>query len=147
MSAWPHNPLIRGAVMQSSDSAHYNLWTRSLANTHLASQPQWQLNSQLSTISRNFSCPTGGGELDCLRKQSGTDLQTVLLATGNQFQPVIDNITIYKDYVKQTQEGSTARIPLLIGTNKVWRRGTSECDLKWMPGRRYADCSWRANRI
>ncbi len=41
------------------------------------------------------------------------------LATGNQFQPVIDNITISKDYVKQMKEGRTAKIPLLIGTNMV----------------------------
>lgn len=46
-------------------------------------------------------------------------LQDTLLATGNQFQPVIDNITIWKDYVKQTKEGKTAKVPLLIGTNKV----------------------------
>ncbi|KAI0031650.1 carboxylesterase [Vararia minispora EC-137] len=103
MSAWPDDPLVRGAIMQSSDT----------------SQPQWVLGSQLSIVSANFSCPVNTtGELDCLRKQDGFALQRVLLATGVQFQPVIDNITVFKDYVKQTREGQTARVPLLVGTNK-----------------------------
>ena len=84
-----------------------------------ASQPQWQVGNQLEAISRNLSCPTEAGQLECLRTKSGTALQEILLSSGNQFQPVIDNITVFKDYVKQTREGRTARIPLLIGTNKV----------------------------
>ncbi|KAL0576436.1 hypothetical protein V5O48_005541 [Marasmius crinis-equi] len=102
LSAYPDDPIIRGAVMQSSDT----------------SQPMWGLNDQLSIIARNLSCPTGRGELDCLRKISGEDLKQTLLATGVQFQPVTDNITIFKDYVKQTKERRTAQVPLLIGTNK-----------------------------
>ncbi|KAH8084353.1 carboxylesterase [Cristinia sonorae] len=102
LTAFAKDPIIRGAIMQSSDT----------------SQPMWPLNDQISKIARNFSCPTGHGQLDCLRKQSGVDLQKVLLATGTQFQPVTDNITIFKDFVKLTKEGRTARIPLLVGTNK-----------------------------
>ncbi|THH26541.1 hypothetical protein EUX98_g7647 [Antrodiella citrinella] len=102
LTAFATDPIIRGAVMQSADT----------------SQPMWELNNQLNAISQNFSCPTGRGELDCLRKISGVDLQKVLLATGNQFQPVTDNVTIFKDFVKLTKEGRTARVPLLIGTNK-----------------------------
>ncbi|TCD67432.1 hypothetical protein EIP91_012404 [Steccherinum ochraceum] len=122
MTAFAKDPLIRGAVMQSADT----------------SQPMWGLNNQISKIAQNFSCPTGRGLLDCLRKQSGVDLQKVLLATGTQFQPVTDNVTIFKEqvlsiltaevssdhfhlafsFVKLTKEGRTARIPLLVGTNK-----------------------------
>ncbi|KAH8112629.1 carboxylesterase, partial [Phellopilus nigrolimitatus] len=102
MSAWPDDPIIRGAVMQSSDT----------------SQPQWQLGNQLEAVSKNLSCPTSDGQLDCLRTKDGIALQNILLSSGNQFQPVIDNITIFRDYVKQTKEGRTAKIPLLIGTNK-----------------------------
>ncbi|KAF9561897.1 carboxylesterase [Agrocybe pediades] len=103
LSAYHDNPLIRGAVMQSADTA----------------QPMWQLNDQLSKISANLSCPTTGkGQLDCLRTKSGADLQKVLLATGTQFQPVTDNVTVWKDYVAQTKRGHTAKVPLLIGTNK-----------------------------
>lgn len=129
MSAWPNDPIIRAAVMQSSDStsnSHPIRWSKYFHSPRIpirpvrtASQPQWEVNDQLNAISQNFFCPTGKGELDCLRKQSATDLQRVLLDTGNQFQPVIDNITVFKDYVKQTKEGRTARIPLLVGTNKV----------------------------
>lgn len=97
----------------------------------------WPLGNQISEISTKLNCTTGHGQLDCLRKKSGADLQAVLLATGNQFQPVTDNITIWKEcvssyflsfsayllisasYVAQTKGGHTARVPLLIGTNKV----------------------------
>ncbi|KAI0315930.1 carboxylesterase [Amylostereum chailletii] len=102
LSAWPEDPIIRAAIMQSSDT----------------SQPQWLPGSQLAPISANFSCPTGRGQLDCLREKDADALQRVLLDTGVQFQPVIDNITVWKDYVKQTREGRTARVPLLVGTNK-----------------------------
>ncbi|KAG7091466.1 hypothetical protein E1B28_010497 [Marasmius oreades] len=102
LSAFPNDPIIRGAIMQSADT----------------SQPMWAPNNQLSTIASNLSCPIGQGELSCLRKISGGELQRVLLATGTQFQPVIDNITIFKDYVKQTRERRTAQVPVLIGTNK-----------------------------
>lgn len=64
---------------------------------YAASQPMWPLNDQISKISLNLSCPTGRGQLDCLRKKSGLELQQVLLATGTQFQPVTDNITIFKE--------------------------------------------------
>lgn len=57
----------------------------------------WPLNDQISKIASNMSCTTGRGLLDCLRKKSAIDLQTVLLATGTQFQPVTDNITIFKE--------------------------------------------------
>ena len=90
-----------------------------ILNGTKASQPQWKVGNQLQVFSERLSCPTGDGQLDCLREKNGTELQKVLLDSGNQFQPVIDNITIFKDYVKQTREGRTARIPLLIGTNKV----------------------------
>lgn len=129
LSAYPANPLIRGAIMQSSDSTpsfiHHS--SNALHFSVSASQPQWQLNSQLTAIAANQSCPTSPpytGQLDCLRGKDAFALQNVLLATGNQFQPVIDNITIWKDYVKQTREGRTARVPLLIGTNKVSREAT-----------------------
>ncbi|KAJ2917720.1 hypothetical protein MD484_g2708, partial [Candolleomyces efflorescens] len=102
LSAYHKNPLIRGAVMQSGDVA----------------QPMWPTDSQLTKISSNLGCPTGDGQLDCLRTKHGQELRKVLLETGAQFQPVTDNITIWKDYVKQTRAGDTARVPLLIGTNK-----------------------------
>lgn len=102
MTAFAQNSLIRGAVMQSADT----------------SQPMWPLNDQISKISKNLSCPTGSGQLDCLRTKSGSELQQVLLATGTQFQPVTDNVTIFKNFVALTDAGHTARIPLLVGTNR-----------------------------
>ncbi|KDQ57834.1 hypothetical protein JAAARDRAFT_194101 [Jaapia argillacea MUCL 33604] len=99
-----HNPLIIGAIMQSADT----------------SQPMWPMDQQLSIIASNSTvgCPTGPGMLDCLRSKDGFLLQSVALATNAQFQPVIDNITIFKDYVQQTKQGSVGVFPMLIGTNK-----------------------------
>ncbi|KAF9445924.1 carboxylesterase [Macrolepiota fuliginosa MF-IS2] len=102
LSAYPQESLIQGAIMQSGDTA----------------QPMWPINQQISKIAANFSCPLGKGMLDCLRTKSGTDLKRVLLDTGTQFQPVTDNVTVWKDYVSQTIRGHTAKVPLLIGTNK-----------------------------
>lgn len=124
LSAFPKDPIIRGAVMQSSDSTStnpINFNGKVMTASATASQPQWQPDSQLSVIAKNLSCTTGKGMLDCLRGKDGNDLRSVLLSTGVQFQPVIDNITVFKDYVKQTREGQTARVPLLVGTNKVCR--------------------------
>ncbi|KZO95960.1 alpha/beta-hydrolase [Calocera viscosa TUFC12733] len=102
MSAYPTDPIVRAAVMQSADT----------------SQPMWQLGNQLIAISQNLSCTTGPGQLDCLRTKDAFALQAILLSSGNQFQPVIDNITVFSDYVRLTVTGQTARIPLLIGNNK-----------------------------
>ncbi|KIJ63639.1 hypothetical protein HYDPIDRAFT_92144 [Hydnomerulius pinastri MD-312] len=102
LGAYWQDPLIRGAVMQSSDT----------------SQPMWPLGQQLNIMAENFSCPTGAGQLDCLRQVDPFDLQKVLIATGAQFQPVIDNITVFSDPVRLQIIGQTAKVPLLIGNNK-----------------------------
>jgi hypothetical protein len=60
----------------------------------------WRINSQLELIARNVSCPTGPGLLACLRTKDGVALQHILWATGAQFQPVIDNITIFQECVE-----------------------------------------------
>ncbi|KAG9081402.1 hypothetical protein FRC07_014519, partial [Ceratobasidium sp. 392] len=78
----------------------------------------WPLNEQIAYIARDLKCPTGNGLLDCLRGVSGDVLRQSLLSTKTQFQPVVDNITVFKDAVHQTKLGKTAQIPLLIGTNK-----------------------------
>ncbi|EJT99952.1 carboxylesterase [Dacryopinax primogenitus] len=102
MAAFPTDPIVRAAVMQSSDT----------------SQPMYELGNQLIPISQNLSCPTGAGQLACLRTKDAFALQAILLSSGAQFQPVIDNITVFQDYVRMTIIGQTAKIPLLIGNNK-----------------------------
>ena len=57
----------------------------------------WGLNDQISKLAANVSCPTGKGLIACLRSKSGVELKTALLATGTQFQPITDNITIWKE--------------------------------------------------
>lgn len=102
MSAYHRDPIIRAAIMQSGDTL----------------QPMWPENQEIAKVSSAMGCPTGKGQLDCLRTKSGDELRKVLLETKAQFQPVTDNVTVWKDHVKQTRQGRTARIPLLVGTNK-----------------------------
>lgn len=99
-----HEPLIIGAIMQSADT----------------SQPMYPEDQQLAIVASNdtVNCPTGAGMLECLRTKDAFLLKSVALATNAQFQPVIDNITIFKDYVLQTKQGSVGRFPMLIGTNR-----------------------------
>ncbi len=103
MTAFAQDPIIRGAVMQSADSKFMcSLFLDDVPDVSpyvAASQPMWQLNDQISKVAGNMSCPTGRGLIDCLRSKSAVDLQNVLLATGTQFQPITDNITIWKEFV------------------------------------------------
>jgi hypothetical protein len=99
ITAWAHDPLIRGAVMQSSDSAYEmleNIFKRLAYLTLTAAQPMWPLNQQIEIVARNVSCPTGHGMLDCLRTKDAFELKRAVIATGAQFQPVTDNITIFQ---------------------------------------------------
>jgi hypothetical protein len=63
----------------------------------------WPIDSQLTLLSSKLGCPSPSpsssitSQLDCLRKQDGQELRKVLLETGAQFQPVTDNITIWKE--------------------------------------------------
>ncbi|KDQ08356.1 hypothetical protein BOTBODRAFT_569583 [Botryobasidium botryosum FD-172 SS1] len=101
LSAYPTSSLIRGAIMQSGDTT----------------QPIWPTDSQLALVSANLGCPSTK-PLACLRKKTDVELQKALIASGAQFQPVVDNITVWRDWVQLTKKGQTARVPLLVGTNK-----------------------------
>lgn len=97
MSAFPNDPLIRGAIMQSGDSESPSVHFVQYLTVELANQPMWPLNDQISKIATDLGCPTGKGELECLRTKSGDELRQSLLSTRTQFQPVTDNITIFKE--------------------------------------------------
>ena len=59
----------------------------------------WGLNDQFGKLAVNMSCPTVQGSIECMRAKPVEDLQKSLLATGLQFQPITDNITMWKKYV------------------------------------------------
>ena len=67
----------------------------------------WQLNDQLGKLAANVSCPEVEGSIECLRSKTGAELQTALLATGLQFQPITDNITIWKELVHLGHESKS----------------------------------------
>lgn len=100
LSAFAHDPIIRGAVMQSGDSQYHTyLCPLLVLILREAAQPMWPVGQQIGKIAANLSCPIGLGQLDCLRSKTGLELQKALLGTGAQFQPVTDNITVWKKYV------------------------------------------------
>ena len=59
----------------------------------------WPQNSQLDLVATNASCPEFAGheQLACLRAKSGDDVRKALLASGAQFQPVTDNVTVFME--------------------------------------------------
>ncbi|KAJ9142692.1 Carboxylesterase [Pleurostoma richardsiae] len=76
------------------------------------------LNEGLDVVSAQVGCPTGKGQLDCLRKVSIFDIQTAFFnSTANVFfTPTIDNITRHSDYVSRFHAGKYAsHVPLLVG--------------------------------
>lgn len=61
----------------------------------------WPQNSQLDLVAAAAGCPARAGraQLACLRARSGADVRAALLASGAQFQPVTDNVTVFMECV------------------------------------------------
>jgi carboxylesterase type B len=78
------------------------------------------LNEALDTVAAQVGCPTGPGQLDCLRDVDVLAFQTAEFnSTYNTwFTPVIDDITRYSDYPARFATGKYAsHVPLLTGTS------------------------------
>lgn len=78
------------------------------------------VNQALDVVAAEVGCPTGKGQLACLRKVDLYDLQTEKFnATYNTwFTPAVDNITRYQDYESRFAAGKYAsHVPLLTGNS------------------------------
>ncbi|KAH6684991.1 Alpha/Beta hydrolase protein [Plectosphaerella plurivora] len=77
-------------------------------------------NEALDTVAAQVGCPTGAGQLDCLRDVDVFAFQTAEFnSTYNTwFTPVIDDITRFSDYPARFRAGKYAsHVPLLTGTS------------------------------
>jgi carboxylesterase type B len=78
------------------------------------------VNQALDIVAAEVGCPTGKGQLACLRKVNLYDFQTEKFnATYNTwFTPVVDNQTRYQDYESRFAAGKYAsHVPLLTGNS------------------------------
>lgn len=75
-------------------------------------------NEALDLVAKEVNCPTGKGQLECLRK---VDIYAFRTATFNSslntyFTPVVDENTRYQDYASRFAAGKYAsHVPLLTG--------------------------------
>ncbi|KAI9154856.1 Secreted lipase [Paramyrothecium foliicola] len=77
-------------------------------------------NEALDVVAAEVGCPTGKGQLDCLRNVDVYAFQTANFnSTYNTwFTPVIDDITRHSDYAARFSAGRYAsHVPLLTGTS------------------------------
>ncbi|RMZ70233.1 acetylcholinesterase precursor [Pyrenophora seminiperda CCB06] len=78
------------------------------------------VNQALDLVAKEVGCPTGKGQLDCMRKVDIYAFQTTAFnATLNTyFTPVIDEKTRYRDYAARFNAGKYAsHVPLLTGNS------------------------------
>ncbi|EAT86236.1 hypothetical protein HBH56_027800 [Parastagonospora nodorum] len=77
-------------------------------------------NEALDLVAKEVNCPTGAGQLECLRK---VDVYAFQTATFNSslntfFAPVVDEKTRYQDYAARFAAGKYAsHVPLLTGNS------------------------------
>ena len=78
------------------------------------------VNQALDVVAAEVGCPTGTGQLECLRGVDLYDFQTEKFnATYNTwFTPIVDNITRYQNYESRFAAGKyAAHVPLLTGNS------------------------------
>jgi carboxylesterase type B len=75
-------------------------------------------NEALDLVAKEVGCPSGQGQLECLRKVDAYAFQTAAFnsSLNTYFTPVIDDITRYRDYESRFAAGKYAsHVPLLTG--------------------------------
>ncbi|KAJ4305790.1 hypothetical protein N0V90_001322 [Kalmusia sp. IMI 367209] len=78
------------------------------------------VNEALNVVAAEVGCPTGKGQLDCLRKVDAYAFQTEKFnATYNTwFTPAVDEITRFQNYESRFAQGKYAsHVPLLTGNS------------------------------
>jgi carboxylesterase type B len=75
-------------------------------------------NEALDLVAKEVNCPTGKGQLECLRKVDLYAFQTAAFnsSLNTYFAPVVDEKTRYQDYASRFAAGKYAsHVPLLTG--------------------------------
>jgi carboxylesterase type B len=77
-------------------------------------------NEALDLVANEVNCPTGKGQLDCMRKVDVYAFQTATFnaSLNTFFTPVVDEKTRYQDYASRFAAGKYAsQVPLLTGNS------------------------------
>ncbi|KAL4762135.1 Alpha/Beta hydrolase protein [Aspergillus foveolatus] len=101
--AYPEDPLVSGFVLQSG--------TVSLFNNADTAHASW---NRLSTA---VGCGAGDGSLACMRSVPFPRILDALSNGSYTFTPVVDNRTVFSDYIARAKDGGLARLPTLAGIN------------------------------
>ncbi|PVI00360.1 alpha/beta-hydrolase [Periconia macrospinosa] len=123
------NRIVFGGHSSGSVQVDHYLWNH--PDTWLAGAVQMAANAKsgpavapvnhaLDIVAAEVGCPTGAGQLDCLRKVDVYAFQTEKFnATYNTwFTPAVDEITRFQDYEKRFAEGKYAsHVPLITGNS------------------------------
>lgn len=103
--------LFTGAISESGPC-------KLLSDTTTAS-----LEAQGNALGTTAGCPTGPGQLACLRQKSAADVLSAsgvtgsMLKAGVRWAPVQDGITLTGNPAQQVQDGQFARVPVIFGSN------------------------------
>lgn len=112
--AYNSDPIASGMVLDSG-TAFY---------PQKASQTQDTARTNFKFVAQALNCTSATSELDCMRKVSWQDIEAVLLADSRlahptlTFKPVVDNRTVFSDYVQRYEMGAVSSIPAVVGTNQ-----------------------------
>ncbi|KAL6171404.1 hypothetical protein ACJQWK_02423 [Exserohilum turcicum] len=121
--------VVFGGHSSGSVMVDYYLWNH--PDTWLAGAVQMAANAKsgpayaptnqvLDIVAQEVQCPTGKGQLDCLRKVDMYALQTASFnaSLNTYFTPVVDNITRFQDLEARFAAGKYAsHVPLLTGNS------------------------------
>jgi carboxylesterase type B len=119
--------IVLGGHSSGSVMVDHYLWTH--PDTWLAGAIEMSANAVsgpayatqpvgLDSISADVGCPTGSGQLACLRTKSIYEIETANFnSTYNTwFAPIIDNSTLFKPYdAARYQESFPTHVPLVVG--------------------------------
>lgn len=103
--AYPDDPIVTALIADSGGSSAFN---------------QDTLHSNFSAVASAAGC--GGltpiDELTCMQKISETEVQRLYSNTNNvNFQPIVDNLTLFPNNTNRAEQGLVAQIPAIIGVN------------------------------
>ncbi|OJJ46499.1 hypothetical protein ASPZODRAFT_66278 [Penicilliopsis zonata CBS 506.65] len=114
--AWPEDPIVAGIISHSGTSLSFEVNSADLSAQHWAD------------LTGLLGCNTTADALACMKEQTVADLlamaatiappaSTSAARKQPSFEPTVDNVTIFADYVTLADSGKFARVPYLVGHN------------------------------
>ncbi|EHL02021.1 putative Lipase 1 [Glarea lozoyensis 74030] len=123
--------IVLGGHSSGAVQVDHYLWNH--PHTHLAGAIEMSANSAsgpayapqnvgLDVVAAEVGCPTGAGQLDCLRTKSISEIETANFnsTTNTWFTPVVDGITRYSvaEYTERFAAGKyPSNVPLITGNS------------------------------